>query len=143
MSLDIDDAVQWADEHTPAVLITIKRDGSMQSSDVAFAVVDGEFVVSLTADRAKTANVRRDPRVVLHVTAPDEWAYVSFSGEATLSEVAAAADDAVADRLVDYYRLVTGGEHPDWGEYRRAMVADGRLLLTLRPSRAVGQLPRS
>lgn len=142
MSLDIDDAVQWAAGHTPAVLITIKRDGGMQSSDVAFATLDGEFVVSLTADRAKTANMRRDPRIVLHVTAPSEWAYVSFSGEAVLSEVASEVDDEVTDRLVEYFRLVSGGEHPDWDEYRRAMVTDRRLMLHLRPTRAVGQLPR-
>jgi len=138
-SLDVADALAWATGKTPAVLITIKRDGSPQSSDVAFAVIDGAFVVSLTDGRAKTANMRRDPRVVLHVTVPDAWSYVAFSGEADLSAVASSPDDAVCDRLVEYYETVAGGPHPDWAEYRQAMVDEGRMLMTLRPTRAVGQ----
>lgn len=140
MTLDIDDALQWAAGRTPAVLITIKGDGSPQSSDVAFAVIDGEIVISITDDRAKTANVRRDPRVVLHVTAPTEWSYVAFSGIAVLSPVAVDPHDATADDLVEYYEHVAGGPHPDWAEYRSAMVAEKRLIARLRPDRAVGQL---
>lgn len=142
MALDIDDALDWADGRTPAVLITIRGDGSPQSSDVAFALIDGEIVVSVTEDRAKTANIRRDPRVVLHVSAPSEWAYIAFSGTAELSPVAADPGDATVDRLVAYYEKVSGGPHPDWDEYRAAMVADRRLVVTLRPSRAVGQISR-
>lgn len=140
MSLPLDDALRWAGGRTPAVLVTIRADGSPQSSDVAFAVLDDEFVISLTADRAKTANMRRDPRVVLHVTAPSEWSYVSFSGEVTLSAVAADPADAIVDALVEYYEAVTGGPHPDWDDYRSAMVADRRLVARLRPTRAVGQI---
>ena len=62
MTLDIDEALQWATRRTPAVLITIKADGSPQSSDVAFAVIDGQIVISITDDRAKTANIGCDPR---------------------------------------------------------------------------------
>ncbi|MEM8925478.1 MAG: PPOX class F420-dependent oxidoreductase [Actinomycetota bacterium] len=140
MSLDVDAALQWADGRTPAVLITIKRDGSPQSSDVAYAVIDGEIVVSITDDRAKTANIRRDPRVVLHVTAPGDWSYVAFSGEATLTPVAAEPGDATVDALVDYFEIVSGSPHPDWDEYRAAMVSEKRLLMRLRPTRAVGQM---
>lgn len=140
MTLDVHDALRWATGKTPAVLITIRSDGSPQSSDVAFAVIDGEIVVSMTTDRAKTANIRRDPRVVLHVTAPSEWSYVAFSGHAELTPVATDPGDATADRLVEYYQAVTGGSHPDWAEYRAAMVAEGRLVLGLRPARAVGQI---
>ncbi len=140
MALDIQQALAWADGRTPAVLITIRSDGSPQSSDVAYAVMDDTLVVSLTADRAKTVNMRRDPRIILHVTAPGDWSYVAFSGEADLSPVTTDPADATADALVAYFEQVTGGAHPDWDEYRAAMVAEGRLLLRLRPTRAVGQI---
>lgn len=142
MTLDIDTALHWATGRTPAVLITTKTDGSPQSSDVAFAVINGEIVVSITDDRAKTANIRRDPRVVVHVTAPSDWSYVAFSGEAVLSPVTNDPDDATANELVEYYENVTGGPHPDWDDYRAAMIAEKRLTARLRPSRAVGQLPQ-
>ena len=140
MTLDIDDALRWASGRTPAVLITTRRDGSPQSSDVAFAVIDGEIVISVTGDRVKTANMRRDPRIIVHVTAPSEWSYVAFSGEAVLSPITVEPDDPTADQLVRYYEAVTGGRHPDWDEYRSAMVAEQRLTVRLRPARAVGQI---
>ena len=140
MSLDIDTALRWATGRTPAVLITIKSDGSPQSSDVAVAVIDGELVMSITDDRAKTANIRRDPRVVVHITAPADWSYVAFSGEAVLSPVTTDPGDATADELVAYYETVSGGPHPDWDEYRAAMTAEKRLTCRLRPTRAVGHV---
>jgi PPOX class probable F420-dependent enzyme len=143
MALDIDEALEWATGRTPAVLITLKRDGSPQSSDVAFAVVEGDLVISITDDRAKTANMRRDPRVVLHVTAPIEWSYVSFSGEVSLSPLTTDPYDATADQLVEYYERVTGGAHPDWDEFRSAMIAEKRLVARLRPNRAVGMISKS
>lgn len=140
MTLPIDDALHWATGRTPAVLITIRADGSPQSSDVAFTVLDGEIVISITDGRAKTANMRRDPRVVLHVTAPADWSYVALSGSIELSPVAADPHDPTVDALVAYYESVTGGPHPDWDEYRAAMVAERRLIARLRPNRAVGQM---
>jgi len=140
MTLDLNEALAWAAGRSPAVLITTRGDGSPQSSDVAFTIQNGQFVISLTNKRAKTSNIRRDPRVVLHLTAPGEWSYVAFSGSATLTPVATDPNDAVVEQLVAYYEQVTGSGHPDWDEYRAAMVAEGRLLLHLRPDRAVGQI---
>ena len=54
--------------------------------------------------------------------------------------MAAEPDDATVDELVEYYRALAG-EHPDWDDYRRAMVADRRLIVRLRPERAYGMLP--
>ncbi|MFN8156191.1 MAG: PPOX class F420-dependent oxidoreductase [Candidatus Nanopelagicales bacterium] len=140
--MDLEAALDYARTHRRCVLVTLKADGRPQTSNV-FAWTDDEGVVrvSLTDDRAKTRNLRRDPRVSLHLTADDFWSYVVLEGEAELSEVAAAPDDATCDELVAYFRAMQG-EHPDWDEYRAAMVADRRLVLRLRPTYAYGMLPR-
>lgn len=140
MAITVDQAVQWAKERRNAVLITLRKDGRAQSSDISYAVMDDVFVISLTATRAKTANMRRDPRIVLHITEPGSWSYVSFDGVAELGPVTTAADDEAADDLVAYYRQVAGEEHPDWDEYRQAMISEQRQLLRFQPSAAVGQI---
>ena len=137
--MDIDAALEWASQRRNGTLITLRRDGRAQSSDISYAVIDGAPVISVTADRAKTANMRRDPRVVLHVSDPGNWSYLSIDATAELSDVATAPDDETCDRLVEHYEAVAGQAHPDWDEYRRAMVDDGRLLVTLRPNGVVGQ----
>ena len=67
------------------------------------------------------------------------WSYVVVEGPAELSAVAAALDDPTVEELIEIYRAI-GGEHPDWDDYRRAMVADQRLVIRLRPNRAYGLL---
>ena len=138
----LDEALSYARTHRRCVLVTLKADGRPQTSNV-FAWADDEGVVrvSLTDDRAKTVNLRRDPRVSLHLTAEDFWSYVVLEGDADLSPVASSPDDATCDELVAYYRAMQG-EHPDWADYRAAMVADRRLVLRLRPTYAYGMLPR-
>ena len=140
MALSIDHALDWATGHKHGVLVTLRRDGRAQTSDIVYAVIDGAITVSLTATRAKTANMRRDPRVVLHVTSPDTWSYVSFDGVADLGEVTVAPDDDASDDLVATYQAVTGSDHPDWAEFRQAMIDEQRLVLRIRPTSAVGQI---
>lgn len=137
--MEMSDALAYAANHLTAVLITLRKDGRPQSSDISYAVVDGSFVISITESRAKTANIRRDPRVVLHLSQPDGYTYLSFDSTASLSPAAAEPDDAVADQLVDYYRLVSG-EHLNWDEYRQAMVDDRRLIATVTPTSVVGMI---
>ena len=93
----------------------------------------------MTDSRAKTDNLRRDPRASLHVTSPDFWSFVVLDGTVALSPVAARSDDPVVGELVEMYRLASG-EHPDWDEFRRAMVAQGRVVATLTPTYAYGQM---
>src|SRR5205814_1301568 len=92
--------------HHKVVLVTIKRDGRPQLSNVVYgADADTGLVrVSLTADRAKTRNASRDPRVAMHVTSPDFWSYVVAEGDAQLTPVATDPADTVVDDLVDLYR---------------------------------------
>ena len=93
--------------------------------------------VSITADRAKYRNLLRDPRASLHVSAPDFWSYAVAEAEAEFSAVAADPHDAAVQELIELFRDVQG-EHPDWDDYRRAMVADRRVVLRLPISRVYG-----
>lgn len=136
--MDLAAALDYARTRDHGVLVTLKGDGRPQLSNINHAVDDeGVVRVSITADRAKYANLVRDPRVSLHVTAEDFWSYAVLEGDADLSPVAAAPDDATVDELVELYRAVQG-EHPDWDDYRAAMVRDRRVVLRLRPTRAYG-----
>jgi PPOX class probable F420-dependent enzyme len=112
------------------VLVTLKRDGRPQLSNVIYAARDGVVRVSVTDDRAKTKNLRRDPRASLHVTSDDFWSYVVAEGNAELSPVADDPHDDAVEELVDLYRAMRG-EHPDWDEYRASMVKDRRLVVRL------------
>ena len=113
-------------------LITLKRDGRPQASVVVHAW-DAEtrrIRVSLTDDRAKTRNLRRDPRASYQVVSPDLRAWAVGEGFAELTTPAADPHDDTVEALVALYRTLAG-EHPDWAEYRAAMVADRRVVLTL------------
>jgi PPOX class probable F420-dependent enzyme len=138
--MELVDALAFATANRRGVLVTQKRDGRPQLSNVTHAVgADGVVRVSITADRAKYANLARDPRASLHVSRDDFWAYVVLEGDVELSAVAAAPDDATVDELVELYRSIAG-EHSDWDDYRRAMVADRRVVVRLHPSHAYGML---
>jgi len=76
----------------------------------------------------------------VHVLGPDFWSYAVIEGQASLTPVARAADDATVDALVEYYRAAQG-DHPDWGSYRAAMVGEHRLLITVTPEHCYGALP--
>ena len=123
------------------VLVTLKRDGRPQLSNVShhFDPEQRLIRVSITDDRAKTRNLRRDPRASYHVTSADRWSWTVVEGTAELTPVAEAPDDATVEELINLYRSVSGKEHPDWDDYRRAMVKDRRLVFKLRVERAYGQ----
>lgn len=126
------------DSKHQGVLVTLKKDGRPQLSNIAYTVGDDDVIrISVTDGRAKTANLRRDARASLHVTRDDFSAYAVVEGTATLLPVATDPHDATADALVEYYREVAG-EHDDWEEYRRAMVDDGRLIIELPIGRIYG-----
>ncbi len=137
--MDISEAMNFVAARRNGVLVTQKRDGRPQLSNIAYAVVDDVVKISITADRAKYWNVLRNPQASLYVTREDFWAYVVLEGDAELSEVATKPDDPGVDELVELYKAVAG-EHPDWDEYRRAMVADKRVVVRLMPTHAYGML---
>jgi PPOX class probable F420-dependent enzyme len=134
-----DRMLQFLAENRWGVLATVKQDGRPQLSNVGYSY-DGDVVrVSVTADRVKTRNLRRDPRVTLHVSSSDFWTWVAVEGTADLTPVAADPHDATVEELITYYRGVSG-EHENWEDYRAAMVADRRLVVRFRPEHTYGQL---
>jgi PPOX class probable F420-dependent enzyme len=140
MALTLDKAFEFVSDHQRGVLVTLRRDGRPQLSNILYHPTDAHSVrISITDDRAKTKNLRRDPRASLHVTRDDFFAYVVLEGDVALSPVARAPDDSVVEELVEMYRLARG-EHPDWDEYRSEMVSQGRLVATLSATRAYGML---
>jgi PPOX class probable F420-dependent enzyme len=92
----------------------------------------------MTEGRAKTANLRRDPRAALEVTSPDGWAWATAEGSTTITGPGTDPHGAEVEALVDYYRAAAG-EHPNWDEYRSVMVSDRRVLMTLTVERVYGE----
>ena len=125
------------------VLVTLRKDGWPQLSNVNYGwdAQSQTIRVSTTDDRAKTYNLRRDPRASFHVASDDFWSYVVVDGRAELSAVAQDPNDAAVGELIDLYRAVQG-EHPDWDDYRAAMVRDRRLVVRLWAERAYGAVRR-
>jgi PPOX class probable F420-dependent enzyme len=141
--MELSAALRHLSDVRQAILITLKRDGRPQSSNIVAAVgSDGVVRISITADRAKYPNLVRDPRASLHVNRDDFWAYAVIEGTVDLSPVAADPNDATVDELVELYRSLSG-EHPDWADYRAAMVRDRRLVVRLHPERAYGMWPEA
>jgi PPOX class probable F420-dependent enzyme len=110
-----------------AILLTTRRDGTPQASPVTAGIdAEGRIVVSTYPERAKVANARRDPggsAIVLSDDWNGEW--VQVWGTLEVLDL----PDAL-DPLVEYFRSISG-EHPDWSEYRNAMVAQGKSLIRL------------
>jgi PPOX class probable F420-dependent enzyme len=128
-------------EHRWGVLATIKSDGRPQLSNVGYAYdAEAQLIrVSVTDSRAKTRNLRADPRVTLHVASKDFWTWVAIEGTAELTPVAADPNDDTVEELVTYYRGISG-EHENWDDYRAAMVTDHRLVVRFRPEHTYGQI---
>ncbi len=125
------EALAYVGRNHRGVLATLKRDGRPQLSSVVYLLDDdGDVKISVTRDRAKTRNARRDPRVALTVLGDNFYEYVTVEGTARIVEDAAEA----LPLLRHVYRGVSG-EHPDWDEFDAAMTRDGRVVLAIRIER--------
>jgi PPOX class probable F420-dependent enzyme len=113
------------------VLSTFRADGALQSSPVTGGVdQQGRLVIASYPQRAKSANIRRTPKASV-VVLSDEFngAYVQIDGDAEVIDVPEAVE-----LLVDYYRAIAG-EHPDWDEYRSAMLTQRKCVIRVTPQR--------
>ena len=137
--MELTEALAFVGARQQGVLATIRANGRPQLSNILYIPgEDGLQRISVTDTRAKTKNMRRDPRVSLYVLGDNFWQFVVVEATAELSPVAADPTDDTVEQLVAYYRAGRGEEHPDWDEFRATMVADRRLIVTLHPERAYG-----
>ncbi|MBD0739039.1 PPOX class F420-dependent oxidoreductase [Streptomyces sp. CBMA29] len=130
-SVTLDELLEFVRPRHRAILLTTRSDGSPQASPLTCGVDDsGRIVVSTYPERAKTRNARRDPRASL-VILSDEWngPWVQVDGTAEVID----SPESV-EPLVEYFRNISG-EHPDWDEYRSAMVRQGKSLIRVSPER--------
>ena len=114
-----------------AIVITTRKDGRPQASPVSCGVDDeGRIVIATYPERAKTKNARRDPDQVSVLFLSDDFggAWVQVDGTAEVLDSPQAVEP-----LVDYFRSISG-EHPDWAEYRQAMIDQGKSLLRITPA---------
>jgi PPOX class probable F420-dependent enzyme len=127
--MTLSEKLEFVRQNHRAVLVTQRKDGRVQTSPIVCGVDDeGHVVVSVTEDRAKTKNVRRDPRVALCVLNDGFFgSWLQIDGTAEIVPM----PDALPG-LKDLYRQVAG-EHPDWDEYEQAMVDDRRVLPRTTP----------
>jgi PPOX class probable F420-dependent enzyme len=130
--VDLDTLLAFLRERRHGILVTSRGDGSPQLSPVTYGVdAEGRVVVSTYPDRAKAVNLRRRPQASFLALGDDfDDAWVQVDGTAEVLDV----PDSV-EPLVDYYRAAAGQEHPDWDEYRRAMVDQGKSLVRITVER--------
>jgi len=130
--MDLERAREFMRVHHRAVLATRRSDGLPQLSPVTVGVGDdGRILVSTRETAIKTKNLARDPRASLCVLTDryfGEW----LQAEGTVEIIHL---PEAMDLLVDYYRLISG-EHPDWEDYRQAMVRDRRVIVAITLTRA-------
>jgi PPOX class probable F420-dependent enzyme len=141
--MELADALSFVRGRRQGVVTTIRSSGRPQLSNIVYTLGDDDVArISVTDSRAKTKNLRRDPRASLYVVGDDFWSYVVLDGTAELTPVAADPADETVDELVRPHQTVSG-EHPDWDEFRRDMVADGRLVARRHFDHACGMVPTS
>jgi len=125
-----DEALDFIRKNTHAVLATIKRDGRPQMSHISYALDDdGRIKVSVTRDRAKTHNLRRDPRATLSIVAENWHDYLVVEGTCDVIE------ENVLLELRRVYERIRGAPHPNWEEFDAAMVRDNRVILSISVDR--------
>ncbi|MGF1595360.1 MAG: TIGR03618 family F420-dependent PPOX class oxidoreductase [Acidimicrobiales bacterium] len=123
--MDADAALEYVRHNSRAVILTTRANGAPAMAPVTVAVVDDRVVMSTRETAYKVGHLRRDPHTSLCVF-PDKWLgrWVQLNCRATVTSLPEALDT-----LVEYYRTLRG-EHPDWDEYRQAMVDDHRCIVT-------------
>lgn len=138
-AMDLSDATPFLSEHRRAVIVTLAEEEVPHASNVVYAFDGQTFRVSVTDGRVKTANLRRRPVAVMHVSSDDFWRWVAAECDAELTPVSTDPGDQTGQALLSLYEDVNG-PHDDPDEFLQAMVDDQRLLLRLTPSRVYGQL---
>jgi PPOX class probable F420-dependent enzyme len=130
-TVGLDELLEFIRPRHHAILLTTRSDGRPQGSPLTCGVDDaGRIVISTYPERAKTHNAKRDARVSVIVLSDDfGGAWVQVDGSAEVLDVPESVEP-----LVGYFRNISG-EHPDWAEYREAMVRQGKSIIRVTPER--------
>lgn len=117
-------AVDYVRNNDRAVMLTTRSNGGPAMAPVTVAVIDDRVILSTRETAYKVAHLRRDPHTSLCVF-DEKWLgrWVQLNCRATVISLPHALDT-----LVEYYRTLRG-EHPDWDEYRHAMIDDQRCVV--------------
>ena len=129
---------KFVSENHRAVLTTFRRNGAAQMSIVTTGAYSDGAAFTTTEDRAKLANLKRDPRCSLLVSHESWWGYVVLEGRARVMAPDNTDAEELRQALRDVYRAASGEEHPDWDEYDRAMVDDRRAAVVVVPEHVYG-----
>jgi PPOX class probable F420-dependent enzyme len=101
----------------PAVIATVRPDGSPHAVPTWYEWADGLVLVNMDESRSRLAHMRRDPRVAITILDADSWyTHVLISGRVV--EIRPDADLSDIDRLSQRYQ---GRAHRD--RARRSVTA--------------------
>ncbi len=146
--MDLEDVERIAAlDHYLAVVATIRRDGSVQTSVVNAGVlphpISHQPVVGfVTYGKAKLANLRRRPRST--VVFRSGWQWAAVEGPSDLIGPDDPFDglepSTIPALLRDVFRAA-GGTHSDWDEYDRVMREERRTAVLVHPDRIYSNRP--
>lgn len=120
------------------VLTTFRRNGAVQMSIVSCGPFRDGIAFTVTEDRVKLANLRRDPRCSLLVSRESWWGFVVLEGRAQIMSADNTDPEELRLALQDAYRTASGNEHSNWNEYDQAMRDDRRSIITVVPDHVYG-----
>ena len=136
--MTFEDILPFLEANHRGVVVTFRRSGAAQISIVTCGPYVGGVAFTTTGDRAKLANLRRDPRCTILVSKPDWSSYVAVEGRADIRSPNRTDPEELRLTLREVYRAASGREHPDWDDYDRAMVEENRSAILVRPDHVYG-----
>ena len=132
--MTFDDILPFLEMNHRGVVMTFRRSGAAQLSIVTCGPYQGGVAFTTTADRAKLANLRRDPRCSILVSKSDWSGFAVLEGSADIRWTDRTDPEELRVTLREVYQTCAGREHPDWGDYDRAMVEERRAAIIVMPS---------
>ena len=136
--MTFDDVRPFLDANHSAVVVTFRKSGAAQASVVTCGHYQSGVAFTTTSDRAKLANLRRDPRCTILVSRRDWSAYAVLEGTADISWSDRTDAEQLRITLREVYRACSGKDHPDWEEYDQAMLDQRRAAIIVRPRHIYG-----
>ena len=129
---------EFATQTHRGVLTTFRRNGAAQMSIISCGPYREGIAFTVTEDRVKLKNLRRNPRCTLLVSQESWWGFVVLEGRAEILSADNTDPEEFCLALRDAYRATSGEEHPNWEEYDQAMRDDRRSVIIVVPERIYG-----